>query len=55
MALSLLAAKESHADQIATIHMAAFGANMLLQAQFPTPASRDELKKCIAEKAIEDI
>ena len=55
MALSLLIAEESHADRIATIHMAAFGANVLLQAQFPTPAIRQELKKCIAEKAVEDI
>ncbi|MCJ1234011.1 hypothetical protein MMC14_001969 [Varicellaria rhodocarpa] len=55
MALSLLVAEELHADSIATIHMAAFGANALLQAQFPTPAIRDELKQCIAEKAVKDI
>ena len=55
MALSLLVAEESHADSIAAIHMAAFGTNALLQAQFPTPAIRDELKQCIAEKAVKDI
>ena len=43
------------ADRIADIHMAAFGTNLLLQAQFPTPAIRDELRGCIARKALADI
>lgn len=55
MTLTLSPANESDADRIATIHMAAFGANLLLRAQFPTAAIRDELRTCIAEKALADI
>lgn len=35
--------------------MAAFGANAMLLAQFPTAAIRDELKSCIERKALDDI
>jgi len=55
MALQLLPAVESDADRIGEIHMAAFGTNAMLLAQFPTPAIRIELEKCIAKKALDDI
>lgn len=53
--LNVFKATESDADAIAAIHMAAFGSNALLLAQFPTSAIRDELQTCIAEKAAADI
>ena len=53
--LNVFDATESDADAIAAIHMAAFGSNALLLAQFPTSAIRDELQTCIAEKAAADI
>ena len=55
MAVELSEAQESDADRIAAVHMAAFGSNALLQAQFPTAAIREQLVKCIAQKAIDDI
>ncbi|KAK3687879.1 putative GNAT family acetyltransferase [Podospora appendiculata] len=55
MPLVLLTAEESDIERIAEIHMAAFGPNILLQAQFPTPSAREELRRCIAEKALDDI
>ncbi len=55
MALKLSAAVESDADRIAAIHMAAFGGNVMLHAQFETATIRDELRICIAKKALEDI
>ena len=55
MVLRLCEASASDASRIADIHMAAFGSNVMLQAQFPTPAIRNELRKCIAEKAVADI
>lgn len=55
MLLKLMAATESDADRIADIHMAVFGTNLLLFAQFPTRAIRDQLRDCIAQKAAHDI
>ena len=55
MGLKLSLASEADASCIADIHMAAFSSNKMLQAQFPTLSIRDELKKCIAEKALADI
>lgn len=55
MPLELTIATESDADRIADIHMAAFGTNLLLLAQFPTPAIRDQLRNCIVQKAADDI
>ena len=55
MALELSVALESDADRIAAVHMAAFGTNALLQAQFPTAAIREQLQLCIAKKAVDDI
>ncbi len=55
MALTLCPASESDTDYIADIHMAAFGANAMLHAQFSTAAIRSELRKCIAQKASGDI
>ena len=55
MPLNLLEAEEVDAERISEIHMAAFGPNVMLQAQFPTPVIRDQLKICIAAKALADI
>ncbi|KAK8092100.1 GNAT family acetyltransferase [Apiospora hydei] len=43
------------ASRIAEIHMAAFGRNAMLHAQFPTLAIRKGLQKCIKDKAVADI
>lgn len=53
--LALTVAAEQDAPRIADIHMAAFGPNELLQAQFPTPAVREGLRVAIVNKAIGDI
>ena len=55
MPLNLSEASELDVERISEIHMAAFGPNVMLQAQFPTPAIRDQLKACIATKASADI
>ena len=55
MVLEVTAATKSDADRIADIHMAAFGTNMLLLAQFLTLAIRDQLRDCIAQKASDDL
>ncbi|MCJ1475547.1 hypothetical protein MMC13_004210 [Lambiella insularis] len=55
MVLKLSVAAERDASRIAAIHMAAFGFNQLLQAQFPTAAIRDKLQISIADKALKDI
>lgn len=55
MALTLCPASEPDADCMADIHMAAFGHNAMLRAQFPTAALRSELRKSIAQKALADI
>lgn len=55
MTLTLSAATEADSHRIAAIHMAAFRANALLRAQFPTPSAREALELCIAQKAIDDI
>ena len=55
MPLHVSAAPETDASRIAAIHMAAFGTNAMLLAQFPTPAIREKLQICIAEKALADI
>ena len=55
MVFNLSVAEESDCQRIATIHMAAFEANAMLQAQFPTPSTRERLKICIAQKALDDI
>jgi GNAT superfamily N-acetyltransferase len=55
MALHLSEAAEADAERIATVHMAAFGTNPMLRAQFPTPAIRAQLQTRIARKAVADI
>ena len=55
MPLHVSRASEAHASRIAAIHMAAFGTNPMLLAQFPTPTARDKLQICIAAKALADI
>lgn len=53
--LSLRTAIPEDASRIAEIHMAAFGSNAMLHAQFPTPAIRKRLQTSIEEKALADI
>ncbi|KAI1177128.1 putative GNAT family acetyltransferase [Nemania sp. FL0916] len=48
-------ATRQDAPRIAEIHMAAFGPNAMLHAQFPTPAIRQQLQICIEKKALADI
>jgi len=55
MTPTLSMATETDCHRIAAIHIAAFGANALLRAQFPTPSAREALELCIAQKAIHDI
>jgi len=55
MALELCLATAADAGRIAEIHMAAFGANAMLRAQFPTPEVRRALQLSIEEKALADI
>lgn len=55
MALEICLATTADAGRIAEIHMAAFGANELLVAQFPTPEVRRSLRLCIEQKALADI
>ncbi|KAL4780299.1 putative GNAT family acetyltransferase [Aspergillus varians] len=53
--LTLSEAREDDAARIVDIHMAAFGANLMLLAQFPTPATREDLRVTLREKAIDEI
>ena len=55
MSLVLSLANHADADRIAEIHMAAFGTNAMLLAQFPTPKVREGLQKSIKLKALADI
>ncbi|WEW57466.1 hypothetical protein PRK78_002933 [Emydomyces testavorans] len=55
MTLTLSRAKESDAPRIADIHMAAFGNNAMLLAQFPTPAVREGLWKSLVDKVIAEM
>lgn len=55
MTLKITFASENDADRIGDIHMAAFGENEMLLAQFPTPQAREGLRKCVARKAADDI
>lgn len=55
MALHVSPALETDTSRIAAIHMAAFGTNSMLLAQFPTPSIREKLQACIAAKALADI
>ncbi|KAL8997419.1 MAG: hypothetical protein Q9169_003282 [Polycauliona sp. 2 TL-2023] len=55
MVWAVTAATANDADRIADIHMAAFGSNELLLAQFPDPDVRTQLRDCIARKAADDI
>lgn len=53
--LTLIEASEDDATRIADIHMAAFGSNLMLLAQFPTPAIRDKLRVTLREKVVDEI
>lgn len=55
MTLRLATATEADAGRIADIHMLAFGSNPLLLAHFPSPSVREDLRICIAQKALYDI
>ncbi|PGH26821.1 hypothetical protein AJ80_01398 [Polytolypa hystricis UAMH7299] len=55
MALTLCEATESDANRIADIHMAAFGSNLMLLAQFPNPSVRKELWVSLVNKTIGEI
>ncbi|KAF2475795.1 uncharacterized protein BDR25DRAFT_339793 [Lindgomyces ingoldianus] len=55
MPLALSVALPADSGRIAEIHMAAFGPNAMLRAQFPTPAVRDALQRSIESKALADI
>lgn len=55
MPLHVSPASETDAPRIAAIHMAAFGTNAMLLAQFPSPTVRENLQICIATKALADI
>ena len=55
MALILCLASGSDANCIADTHMAAFGANAMFHAQFPTAVIRSVLGVSIAQKALADI
>lgn len=55
MPLKLDLATPADAPRIAEIHMAAFGPNAMLRAQFPSPQVRRALQGCIEHKALVDI
>ncbi|OJD18688.1 hypothetical protein AJ78_01303 [Emergomyces pasteurianus Ep9510] len=55
MPLTLSVAKEGDVSQIANIHLASFGENMMLRAQFPTPTLLAGLRTSLEEKALEEI
>ncbi|KAF2787556.1 putative GNAT family acetyltransferase [Melanomma pulvis-pyrius CBS 109.77] len=55
MSLVLAHASAADAARIAEIHMAAFGRNGMLLAQFPTPSVRRGLQEAIEAKALADI
>ena len=55
MPLVLSHATPQDAARISEIHMAAFGSNKMLLAQFPTPAIRAALRNSIERKALADI
>ncbi|KAI0142720.1 putative GNAT family acetyltransferase [Xylariaceae sp. FL1272] len=55
MPLVLSLAEHADAPRIAEIHMAAFGSNKMLRAQFPMPDLRQALQDCIEKKALADM
>lgn len=55
MTLKLDIATPADAPRIAEIHMAAFGPNAMLRAQFPSPQVRQALQQSIEQKALADI
>ncbi|KAF8858065.1 hypothetical protein BDZ45DRAFT_591659 [Acephala macrosclerotiorum] len=55
MVLRLSAATAVDVDEIAAIHLAAFDSNVLLHAQFPTPASLDALRSYLSQEMLASI
>ncbi|KAL4793746.1 putative GNAT family acetyltransferase [Aspergillus venezuelensis] len=53
--LTLTEASPADAPRIADIHMAAFGTNHMLLAQFPTPEIREGLGVSLQEKALSEM
>jgi hypothetical protein len=55
MVVRVSVAAPAHSARIAEIHMAAFGSNVMLLAQFPTEKVRKGLERLIELKARADI
>jgi hypothetical protein len=55
MVLRLSPATESEAEDIASVHLAAFSSNILLHAQFPTPASLLALREFLRQDTLRDL
>lgn len=55
MSLLLWSAQLADSARIAEIHMASFGPNAMLRAQFPTPETREALQASIELKTSADI
>ena len=55
MPLHLAIAQRADASRIAEIHMAAFGTNAMLRAQFPTAGLREGVRGAVEIKALADI
>ena len=55
MVLQLCSATEADADEIASLHLLSFNSNILLHAQFPTPASLKGLHTFLSQDAIRDL
>jgi hypothetical protein len=55
MVLELGPATEADADEIASLHILSFDSNVLLHAQFPTPASLQGLHKFLSQDAAQHL
>lgn len=55
MVLQLSAANAADVDEIAAVHLAAFDSNILLHAQFPTPASLNALRSYLSQEILASI
>lgn len=55
MVLQLCSATETDADEIASLHLLSFDSNILLHAQFPTPASLKGLHTILSQDAVQDL
>ena len=55
MVLEIGSAVEADAEEIASLHLLSFDSNVLLHAQFPTPASLEELHTFLSQDAVRDL